>query len=55
MGTAEEILKIMNDRQLLAKLRDNSFKAIREKFNLVKMAEQTYNFYKDITGHVENQ
>lgn len=51
-GSSRAIKKIMDDEKLLTELRQNAFNAVREKFNLVKMAEQTYNLYKEFTGKV---
>lgn len=47
---ARAIDRLMNDPGLLQSLRINAFKTIREKFNLVKMAQQTYNLYEEFTG-----
>lgn len=52
-GTAREIKKIMDDENLLNELRQNAFKAVQENFNLVKMANQTYNFYEEFIGNVK--
>jgi glycosyltransferase involved in cell wall biosynthesis len=46
-GTAQEIKRIMEDGDLLARLGRNALKAVSENFNLVKMANQTYNLYKE--------
>ena len=45
--TALEIKRIMEDAGLLAELRQNALKAVQENFNLVKMANQTYNLYEE--------
>lgn len=49
-GTAWEIERIMDTPGLLEELRENARKAVEEKFNLVKMANQTYNFYEEFIG-----
>ncbi len=46
-GTARVIKSIMEDNALLKELGENALKAVEEKFNLVKMANQTYNFYEE--------
>lgn len=46
-GSARAIKQIMDDDNLLAKLRQNALKAVQEDFNLVKMANQTYNLYEE--------
>lgn len=49
-GTAWEIKHIMDTPGLLEELRNNARKAVEEKFNVVKMADQTYNFYEEFIG-----
>ena len=49
-GTALIIKGIMEDDALLRELGENALKAVEEKFNLVKMADQTYNFYEEFIG-----
>jgi glycosyltransferase involved in cell wall biosynthesis len=46
-GTAKEIKRIMEDVNLQTELRQNAMKAVQENFNLVKMANQTYNLYEE--------
>jgi glycosyltransferase involved in cell wall biosynthesis len=48
-GTAREIKRIMDDPGLQEKLKQNALKAVEENFNLVKMAEETYNLYVEFT------
>lgn len=45
-GTAQVIKSIIENDQLRKELRENAFRAVQENFNLVKMANQTYNFYE---------
>ena len=45
-GTAKVIKIIMEDDLLMKELKQNALRAVQEKFNLVKMANQTYNFYE---------
>jgi len=45
--TAEAILKAMEDRALRERLAENALKAVKEIFNLEKVAEKTYNLYVD--------
>lgn len=49
-GSARAIKKIMDDPSLLGNLGKNALNAVQEKFNLVKMANQTYNLYEEFTG-----
>lgn len=49
-GTARTINRVMNDPDLLETFKLNAFRTIREKFNLVKMVQQTYNLYEEFTG-----
>lgn len=44
-GMAEAIYRVMSDGQLMKSFKENALKAIMEKFNLDKMADQTYNLY----------
>lgn len=46
-STAGEIRRIMDDEGLQAVLGRNALKAVQENFNLVKMANQTYNLYEE--------
>lgn len=46
-GSARAIKRIMDDGELLDTLGKNALKAVRENFNLVKMANQTYNLYEE--------
>ncbi len=46
-STAREIRRIMDDESLQASLGQNALKAVQENFNLVKMANQTYNLYEE--------
>lgn len=48
--TAGAIKKLMEDSALRERLSKNALKAVDEKFNLVKMADQTYNLYEEFTG-----
>lgn len=54
-GTARVIKRIMDDPALLDTLAKNALNAVRENFNLVKMAEQTYNLYKEFTGKLSQR
>ena len=49
-GSARAIKRIMDDRVLLDTLEKNALKAVAENFNLVKMANQTYNLYEEFVG-----
>jgi glycosyltransferase involved in cell wall biosynthesis len=49
-GSARAIKRIMDDGALRGQLGKNALKAVQENFNLVKMAEQTYNLYEEFTG-----
>ena len=44
---AGAILKVMEDRALRQNLSENAFKTVKERFNLDKVAENTYNLYMD--------
>ena len=44
-GLAQAIARLMHDAGLLRVFRDNALKTVREKFNLDKTAEETYNLY----------
>lgn len=46
-GTAREIKRIMDDGAMQDRLAQNAQKAVQENFNLVKMANQTYNLYEE--------
>lgn len=46
-GLAAAILKIMGDPGLQKSLRENALKAVKERFNLNGMVEQTYKLYVD--------
>ena len=48
--TAGAIKRLMEDPTLKERLSKNALKAVDEKFNLVKMADQTYNLYEEFTG-----
>jgi glycosyltransferase involved in cell wall biosynthesis len=43
---AEAIFKLMNDEELMKRFRENALKAVREKFNLDKIVDETYNLYE---------
>lgn len=47
--TAGAIKRLMEDPTLRERLSKNALKAVNEKFNLVKMADQTYNLYEEFT------
>lgn len=42
---AEGILKVMEDKKMLAKFKKNALKAVDDVFNLEKVVERTYNLY----------
>jgi len=46
-GLAEAIIKVMEDGELRKTLSKNALKTVREKFNLDKVAEETYNLYEE--------
>jgi glycosyltransferase involved in cell wall biosynthesis len=46
-GLAEAINRIMNDKELQKVLGENALKAVKEKFNLDKVAAETYNLYRE--------
>ncbi len=52
-GSAQAIKRIMDEESLLSKLRKNALKAVQDNFNLVKMANQTYNLYEEFTSKVK--
>ncbi len=52
-GTARAIKSLMEDSALRERLGKNAVKVVDEKFNLVKMADQTYNLYREFTGKRE--
>ena len=47
--TAGAIKRLIEDSVLRDRLSKNALKAVDEKFNLVKMAEKTYNLYEEFT------
>jgi glycosyltransferase involved in cell wall biosynthesis len=47
--TAAAIKRLIEDSVLRDRLSKNALKAVDEKFNLVKMAEKTYNLYEEFT------
>jgi glycosyltransferase involved in cell wall biosynthesis len=49
-GLAETIAKVMDDRELLGTWGENAKKAVREKFNLDKVVQETYNLYQESLG-----
>lgn len=46
-GLAEAMIKIMEDRELRQTLSKNALKTVNEKFNLDKVAQETYNLYEE--------
>jgi glycosyltransferase involved in cell wall biosynthesis len=44
---AQAISRIMGDKELQRVLGDNAKKAVKEKFNLDKVASETYNLYRE--------
>ena len=49
-GLAETIVKVMDDKELLRTWGKNAKKAVREKFNLDKVVQETYNLYEESLG-----
>lgn len=49
-NTAGAIKRLMEDSALRDRLARNAVMVVNEKFNLVKMADQTYNLYEEFTG-----
>ena len=52
MGLAQAINRIMADRELQEELGKNALKAVKEKFNLDKVAAETYNLYMESCSKV---
>ncbi|WP_265445639.1 glycosyltransferase [Acetivibrio straminisolvens] len=46
-GLADAIIKVMGDSELRGALSQNALKTVREKFNLDKVAQETYNLYEE--------
>ncbi|WP_010246062.1 glycosyltransferase [Acetivibrio cellulolyticus] len=46
-GLAEAVNRIMSDKDLQRMLRENALKTVKEKFNLDKVAAETYNLYRE--------
>ena len=49
-GLAQAIAKVMDDKELRLTLGKNAQKAVREKFNLDKVVQETYNLYEESLG-----
>jgi len=52
MGLAQAINRIMADREMQEELAKNALKAVKEKFNLDKVAAETYNLYMESCSKV---
>lgn len=46
-GLAEAIIKVLEDRELRETLSKNALKTVEDKFNLDKVAQETYNLYEE--------
>ncbi|MFZ5989691.1 MAG: glycosyltransferase family 4 protein [Bacillota bacterium] len=49
-GLAEAIKRVMADKELQETLGKNALKAVKDKFNLDKVAQETYNLYMESLG-----
>lgn len=50
-GLAEAIIKIMGNKELHRDFSENALNTVKDKFNLDKVAKETYNLYKESLGN----
>ena len=52
---ASAIKRVMDNGELRNTMKQNALKTVEEKFNLAKMANETYNLYKEYTGRKQKE